>query len=45
MGYKSKKHCGHCKKEGHSIRTCNLMEAVSVQRLREVMERYKYLGR
>lgn len=40
---KKKKHCGHCKKEGHSIRTCDLMVAVSAQRSREVMERYKHL--
>lgn len=39
------KHCGHCGKDGHSIRTCDLMKAVSAQRTKEVMERHKHLGR
>jgi hypothetical protein len=35
---KDKKHCGKCGEQGHSMRTCAQMKAVSAARLKEVVE-------
>ena len=34
---KSKEHCGKCGEQGHSMRTCAQMKAVSAARLKEVL--------